>query len=277
MWEPVEARHNFKMFRAISITVRVIYVVFRLFVTVAEMAFDEIDCLIYAAEQKWKSLSWSAFSVLARIVHTEREIENMMSKIKNWFRARGIEACERAAEKIICEYAWPVNIGAGDAEKSEKRWPFAQRVDSEIDFNTHRLPFVTGHHDVVICEQVIEHLHNTTHFILELNRIMEHGGHLILSTENLASVPNILALICQRAPFSTQPVCGRYVGGFNDRDCGYPEGMPWNDPAYSGIHGHVRVLTVSQVKALFERMGFKLISKRGFALNHYVLFHFVKL
>lgn len=188
----------------------------------------------------------------------------------------GITACERKALEIAStlRLIGPMaNIGGG----RNARWPNAECVDAmhdpEMDFNTRPLPFERESLGLVVCEQVIEHLHNTTWFLGELWQVLKPGGHLLLSTENLASLPNIFALLCQRAPFSTQAVCGQFIGGWKDGPAGYKDGVQPHQPIFSGVRGHVRVCTVGQLKALLKNAGFNLRSKHGYGGNHYVLFH----
>jgi SAM-dependent methyltransferase len=191
-------------------------------------------------------------------------------------RNYGIRACESKALEIAHSLAVRtlVNVGGG---RNSVRWAAAQNcdglLDPALDFNTCSLAWRDGSVDLVVCEQVIEHLHNTTWFLSELHRILRPGGHLLLSTENLASLPNIFALLCQKAPFSTQAVCGRFIGGWRDGEAGYGIERAPNHPAFSGVRGHVRVMTVGQLRTLLEWSRFKILSKHGFGGNHYVLLH----
>ena len=200
-------------------------------------------------------------------------IRPLVEAVRNY----GIKACEDKAIEIATDRVGPMaNVGGG----RNNRWPDAVCVDAmhdpELDFNTKPLPFDSRSLGLVVCEQVIEHLHNTTWFLSELRRVLKPGGGLILSTENLASLPNIFALLLQRAPFSTQAVCGRFVGGWKDGPAGYPDGVEANHPTYAGVHGHVRVMTVSQIRELLQNAGFHIVAKHGYGGNHYVLFHAIK-
>ncbi len=38
----------------------------------------------------------------------------------------------------------------------------------------------TGRYDLVVCEQVLEHLHNPAIALAEMDRVLRHGGHMIL-------------------------------------------------------------------------------------------------
>jgi ubiquinone/menaquinone biosynthesis C-methylase UbiE len=64
------------------------------------------------------------------------------------------------------------------------------------------LPFDDNSVDVVHSNQVIEHLSNVDMFLQEISRILRPGGYAIISTENLASIDNILALVAGQQPFS---------------------------------------------------------------------------
>lgn len=182
---------------------------------------------------------------------------------------KSIRACEIKAE-YLAHYGMTVNVGGGQND----RWTGALNIDAKlsgIDFNTQPIPIQDCAAYVVVCEQVIEHLHNTTFFLSELNRILRIGGQLLISTENLASIPNRLASLFGIAPFSVQPICGEYVGGFKRGVFASTE-LPTNHPAYSGVLGHVRVLTAGQLSKLLSKAGFTIVGKRGFCGSHYILF-----
>ncbi len=53
----------------------------------------------------------------------------------------------------------------------------------------------SGSVDLVLALEIVEHLFDTDHFLAEINRVLKPGGHLILSTPNLASLTNRLRLL----------------------------------------------------------------------------------
>lgn len=112
--------------------------------------------------------------------------------------------------------------------------------------------------DVIHCSQVIEHVHNSRLFIKEMLRCLRPGGTAIVSSENLVSLLNTIAVVLGYVPFPMQQVCGLYCGnplGQHDAQnlaCGLKE----DDPAYSGATGHNRVFAPLQAKTLFEDAGF---------------------
>lgn len=61
-------------------------------------------------------------------------------------------------------------------------------------------PIKSNSVDLVIALEIIEHLFDTDHFLDEINRVSRPGGHLILSTPNLASLKNRLRLAVGNYP-----------------------------------------------------------------------------
>jgi methionine biosynthesis protein MetW len=121
-------------------------------------------------------------------------------------------------------------------------------VDADLD---EVLPFEDASFDVVISNQVIEHLSDTDTFVEQIHRVLVPGGDAVVSTENLASWHNIVALVLGFAPFST----------INYSDRIYPLGNPLS------IHGgeslmlhdgmvHRRIFTTTSLRALFSGHGF---------------------
>ena len=60
-------------------------------------------------------------------------------------------------------------------------------------------------------------------------------------------------------PFSLMQLCGRYLGNPLGLHYHEPlaEPLPLDHPAFSGVSGHVRVLTVRQAWELFTLSGFE--------------------
>ena len=75
-----------------------------------------------------------------------------------------------------------------------------------------KLPFNSDTFDVIISNQVIEHLINIDLFIEEIYRIIKPGGYAIISTENLASWHNIFALLLGQQAFSQTISSKSHIG-----------------------------------------------------------------
>lgn len=126
-----------------------------------------------------------------------------------------------------------------------------------------RWPFPDGKFDVVFSNQVIEHLHNTRLFAEEAYRVLKPGGTAIIASENLCSLLNCFALVMGYTPFSLMQLCGRYLGnplGLHNNEP-IAEPLPVDHPAFAGVSGHVRVLTVRQARELFTLTGFEVTAR----------------
>lgn len=73
-----------------------------------------------------------------------------------------------------------------------------------------RLPFPDGAFDVVVSDDLIEHLVETDSYAREIHRVLTPTGWLFLSTPNLAAWFNRLGLF---AGVQRDPIAGRQHGG----------------------------------------------------------------
>jgi SAM-dependent methyltransferase len=112
------------------------------------------------------------------------------------------------------------------------------------------LPYGGATFDVVVSNQVIEHLADTDTFVREVHRILRVGGIAVVSTENLASWHNVFALLLGWQPFSLSNVSGTRLGLGNplaaQRDLA-PAQRSWE---------HVRVFAYRGLTELFAAHGF---------------------
>lgn len=136
-----------------------------------------------------------------------------------------------------------------------------QAVVADLDKG---FPFEDASFGVVTSNQVIEHVCDTDLFVAEMARVLRPGGLALVSTENLASWHNILALLIGFAPFSTINY-SRYI---------YPLGNPLSIHAGSSSVvpdslGHRRVFTVPALRELFVGHGFAV--RRVYGAGYYPL------
>jgi SAM-dependent methyltransferase len=86
----------------------------------------------------------------------------------------------------------------------------------DADLETEQLPFEDGSMDVVICNQVLEHMKNIFWLLAELDRVLTVGGVLAIGVPNLTSLINRVVLLGGRQPV-TVGIEGPHVRGFAHR------------------------------------------------------------
>jgi SAM-dependent methyltransferase len=119
---------------------------------------------------------------------------------------------------------------------------------TEADLNE-RLPFDDARFDIVVSNQVIEHLRDTDVFVSEVARILAPGGVAAVSTENLASWHNIGALVLGWQPFSLGNVTSRRAG------LGNPLALHRGEAPGATSWQHARVFSYRGLRELFEAHG----------------------
>ncbi|MGZ8734507.1 MAG: methyltransferase domain-containing protein [Acidimicrobiia bacterium] len=108
------------------------------------------------------------------------------------------------------------------------------------------LPFASGSLDVVMCDEVIEHVVDTDGLLDEIHRVLHADGMLVLSTPNLAAWFNRLALLAGIQPaFSEVGYSGIY-------------GRPGTE-----VVGHLRLFTWRALREFLAAHGFTVVSIQG--------------
>jgi SAM-dependent methyltransferase len=140
------------------------------------------------------------------------------------------------------------------AEKARARGMEVQTFDLNGKW-----PYEANSFDCIHASQVIEHVHNTRMFLSETMRVLEPGGTMIMTSENLCSFLNLSAMMLGYTPFSLLAVGGWYLGnpfGLHAGEDVHQFEASMDDPAFSGITGHNRVLSVAQAHDLLVKIGF---------------------
>jgi SAM-dependent methyltransferase len=121
-------------------------------------------------------------------------------------------ATARYASALGCE-----SLGV---EVFEEQAAGARRAGVEVevlDLETERFPWPDASVDVVVANQVLEHLKNVWLPMAEAFRVLRPGGALVVSTPNLASLHNRALLALGRQPTSIR-TAGPHVRGFTTRE-----------------------------------------------------------
>jgi SAM-dependent methyltransferase len=103
--------------------------------------------------------------------------------------------------------------------------------------------------DVVLANQVLEHIPNTDEFLEEIHRVLAPGGYLVVSIPNLGSWINIVLLL-----FTIQPphcwVSDKWTGVGNPLSSMRHKRRPFPP------HSHLRLFTPRGMRELLELHGF---------------------
>jgi 2-polyprenyl-3-methyl-5-hydroxy-6-metoxy-1,4-benzoquinol methylase len=191
----------------------------------------------------------------------ERNIDN----IRGLIRSYGIEPqrfCDLGAGDGSVTQRILHGLSYGTAHAVEVEPENARRLEAAgfavhvCDLNA-RLPLDSDYFDVVVANQVIEHLYDTELFLDEVRRVVRPGGIAVISTENLASWHNIGALIFGWQPFSLTNV-SRRVGGL-----GNPAALHRNENGWPFPMQHHRLFTTRTMRELMLLHDFTDVRVRG--------------
>jgi SAM-dependent methyltransferase len=158
-----------------------------------------------------------------------------------------------------CEETGPVAKVIGTEDITVLEFPGAGKYASEKGYKLieHDLsilpwPIEDGEFDVVLANQVLEHVPYTEGFLAELRRILSPGGYAVISVPNLGSWINIVLLL-----FTIQPphcwVSDRWTG------VGNPLSSMRHKPRPFPPHAHLRLFTPRAMKELLELYGFEVV------------------
>jgi len=114
------------------------------------------------------------------------------------------------------------------------------------------LPYTDGSIDLVYMAEVIEHLYDPDRALRDIARVLVDGGHLVLSTPNIACLLNRILLPLGLQPFFTEVSTRTIVGR---RFAALGEG--------SASVGHLRIGSLPALRELLEMNGFTTVRAVG--------------
>lgn len=139
-----------------------------------------------------------------------------------------------------------IEISEKGVEQAKKNGIKAYQLDiDEEDF-----PFEDDYFDAVFAGEVIEHLFDPDHFLDEVYRVLKPKGIFVLSTPNLASIHNRIALLFGYQPYSCRVSLNNSIGHL-----GFSPGGAAPD--------HIRFFTLRSLKQFCEKHNFKIIDAKG--------------
>jgi SAM-dependent methyltransferase len=146
--------------------------------------------------------------------------------------------------------AWGVDFLSEKLAQARKRGIQTR----EFDLNAGKpLDFPAGMFDVIICSEVIEHVYSPDDLLDEIARLIKPGGYAVLTTPNLASWKNRIALLLGWQPLLTEvSTRDRYGNPF------MPPGRP---------SGHIRMFTLRALLEMLQVAGLRPVRVAGAALR----------
>lgn len=103
-----------------------------------------------------------------------------------------------------------------------------------VDLEKDNFPDSTGTFDVVVCNQVFEHLKNVSRPMSEIARVLKPGGIFIWSVPNANALHNAFLFALGRQP-TTLRIMGSHVRCFSI----------WSASKFATFNGHFRILDLN--------------------------------
>lgn len=85
-----------------------------------------------------------------------------------------------------------------------------------VDLEKDTFPFQDQEVEVIICNQILEHLKNIFLPFLEMDRILKIGGYLIIGIPNLAALYNRISILLGKQPISNE-ITGPHIRCFTHK------------------------------------------------------------
>ena len=104
------------------------------------------------------------------------------------------------------------------------------------------LPYENVFFDLVVAGEIIEHIYDTQHLLLEVHRILKPGGKFLISTPNIASFGRRLLLLTGKNPLLEISV-------------------------EAGNAGHIRYFTFETLKQILEKNNFQILKSKSDIIN----------
>jgi len=162
-------------------------------------------------------------------------------------------------ERSALQHAVGIDVAPGTEEILGKAGFEGLTLDAGSLF-----PFPDHSFDTVTCGEVIEHVFDVDMLLSEIHRVLRPGGMLILTTPNLAYIPNRILLVLGIQPLFTETSLIRNTGR-RYRILG------------QGAHpqGHLRIFTLPALQELLSIHGFRRQDATGYRVLQTGLLSFV--
>lgn len=122
----------------------------------------------------------------------------------------------------------------------------------QLDVDEDDFPFEDDYFDAIFAGEVIEHSFDPDHFLDEVHRTLRVGGLCVITTPNLASIYDRIALLFGYQPFPMSVSIKHNIGRLYEPN-----------EAHSQSLDHIRVFTLRSLKTVLKMHGFTIISVKG--------------
>lgn len=162
-------------------------------------------------------------------------------------------------KKIGAKKTYGVDIDEKALTNAMKRGVICRKADVNKP-----LPFPDGFFDVVLCNQVAEHLVNPDNCFKEIHRVLKSQGVAYISVPNLCALHNRVLVLFGMQPTSIAP--SKFIFG---------NPLRHGKSLISGIYGHKTAFSPSAYKEMLKFYGLKI--KRYVGTGFYPLGAYTKI
>ena len=160
--------------------------------------------------------------------------------------------CDDGALTVrVAEIIGTTNVHGLEIVEERAAVASSRGVHVKVSDLNHRFPYDDEVFDVVYSNQVVEHMYDTDNFVRDVFRVLRPGGYAVISTENLSSWHNIVALLLGWQPFSLTNVSHRAPG------MGNPLALHRGGQGSLKSWEHLRVFSYRGLRELFTSHGFR--------------------
>ena len=156
---------------------------------------------------------------------------------------------DKIRKKLLVEEIYTVEINDNYIYKLRQN---PNNIVAKTDLNK-KFPYEENFFDLIVADQVIEHIVDIDTFLFEIFRVLKKGGRAVISTENLASFANIASLIMGYRPFSMHYSYRKNIGN---------PFSPHNNEEYSGKNEigviHHKIFTPRSLKEMLKLYNFNI-------------------
>jgi len=162
--------------------------------------------------------------------------------------------CSEGRNLRVCRKQFPrARICGTDIGTSQAETLLSQGFEFRPSDVNQAIPFSDREFDVVLCGEVVEHLVDPDATIAEMRRVLKPGGLLVITTPNLAYIPNRLLLSLGVQPLFSETSLRRNYGRFL-RALGQG----------NSAQGHLRIFTLSALLEMLQDHNFEIAMVRGY-------------